>query len=150
VLTSKPLFSALCSRFTSDTRSIFIVKVSLKNLEQISTQNTFLFYLLLAKSSTDFTKLGTNFCRMKRLKTQPKSGPDFSKSATDFGTSKIHILSHFYNILHLDSKLVMMPIYPSTTLLLSSCFIFPCFKLHQVAPQVSTQPLQPSECLPPS
>ena len=112
-------------------------------MEQISAQNTFLFYLLLAKS-------GTDFCRMKRLKTHFKIGHRFVQIGPRFWHFKTPILSHYNNILHIDSKLVMMQFWPSTTLLLSPCFIFPCFQLHQVIPQASTQSLQPWECLPPS
>jgi len=58
-------------------------------------------------------------------------------------TSISPILSHFHNNLHLDSKLVMMSNHQPP------CCSFPCFPLHQVAPQFYTLRLQPLECIPP-
>jgi len=40
----------------------------------------------------------------------PKSGPDFSKSAADFGSFENTNFESYYNILHLHSKFLMMPI----------------------------------------
>ena len=43
-------------------------------------------------------------------KQHPKLGPDFSKSVADFGSFRNTNFESYYNILHLDSKFMMMSI----------------------------------------
>jgi len=78
------------------------------------------------------------FYKPKTKKQSANSATEPSHSTTEFDSIRTPIssistiLRHFHNNLHLDSKLVMMPNYQPP------CYSFPCFPLHQVAPQVYT------------
>jgi hypothetical protein len=68
----------------------------------------FFFYLLLAKLGIEFSKSGTENFPMIRLKNAAKIGQQFVQIGPRFSTLENPNFESLYNILHLDSKFVMM------------------------------------------
>ena len=71
----------------------------------------FMLYFLLANSGPEFLYSATEFSRKEKAENTTKFGPQNAQFGPRFWQfPKTPILSHFRNNLHLDSKLVMMPI----------------------------------------
>jgi len=114
-----PCFSPLYLQVYSDTKSIFIVNNPHKIVTNLAQKIRFTFFPL------------REFGRRKKPQQNAEKHSQI-RALILLCTSRNPILSHFYNNLHLDSKLVMMPNHQPP------CCSFPCFPRHQVAPQVYT------------